>query len=149
MSITLKPITKSNYWEVIELDAGDNGKFVANNAKTILESLFDNRNENTLRAVYHNKILVGLVYFYKYNNAIYINRFMIDKKFQNQGIGKMAFKKIIDFIKNNYNSKKIELSTNNPIAIHMYTQLGFEKMANKRSDNFYKTYKETLFFLNI
>lgn len=38
--ITLKPITEKNVYPIIELDAGDDGKYVASNAITMVQVLF-------------------------------------------------------------------------------------------------------------
>ena len=54
---------------------------------------------------------------------------MIDKKYQNQGIGKLAVQKFLDFFVDKYGHKKLYTSAefDNIIAINLYGKSGFEK----------------------
>ena len=49
--ITLKPITEKTFEPIAELDAGDNGKYVANNAITLIQVLFKKDLKN-VRGIY-------------------------------------------------------------------------------------------------
>ena len=55
-------VTKKNYPDIIKLDAGDNGKHVASNSYTIIEALFNNK-QDTLRAIKNHDRIIGLIYF--------------------------------------------------------------------------------------
>ena len=62
--ITLKPITEKIALSIIELDAGDDGKYVANNAITMVQALFKKELKN-VRAIYlgtgADAKLIGLI----------------------------------------------------------------------------------------
>lgn len=57
----------------------------------------------------------------------WIDRFLIDKKYQHKGLGKKSFEKLISKIKDEDNPKTIYLSVyeENEIAINLYKKLGF------------------------
>ena len=58
-----------------------------------------------------------------------IDRFMIDKRFQGKGYGKLAFGMLIEKIKNDFTYKEINLSYNpsNSIAENLYRSFNFIK----------------------
>lgn len=150
-------ITKHNLDDIVQLDAGDKGKYIATNSYTISEASLNNH-LNYVRVISlkdknitkNKQTYIGLFYFIPINkHKILIQRFMIDKKYQNKGMGKLAFKKLLDYLKKHWDVKKIELSTNNPKAKEMYTQFGFTKDVSKHARNFYKKYKEDIMYLNL
>lgn len=145
--ISFLKVTKKNVWDVIKLKPGKkNEKHIASNNDTIIEATFDDRLEN-VKAIYYDKKLMGLTYFYPFMGGIYICRFMIDEKYQGQGYGDKIFKKLLEYIKRVYSPPRIELSTDNPIAINMFKKNGFEMMDNIRSKDFYKKYEEHMMVL--
>jgi|APSaa5957512622_1039677.scaffolds.fasta_scaffold150746_1 diamine N-acetyltransferase len=86
--ISLKKITNKNWREIINLDAGIEGrKYVSSNSYTIVEAVFMNKLEY-VKAIYYKKKAVGLIWFNPISkNTMFINRFMIDYKYQNKGLG--------------------------------------------------------------
>ena len=58
---------------------------------------------------------------------LWLDRLLIDKKYQKKGYGKMAISALIQKIIKEYNCKKIYLSVYdvNKIAIHIYQKMGF------------------------
>jgi ribosomal protein S18 acetylase RimI-like enzyme len=74
---------------------------------------------------------------------------MIDKKYQNKGIGNICIQKIIRYIKDNYRINKIYLSTFNPIEFLLYEKYGFLKLNNKMADKYMKKNNEFLLVYNI
>lgn len=58
---------------------------------------------------------------------VWLDRFMIDRRYQNKGYSKKIMPLLIDEIKNKYNYDKLYLSVyeDNIIAINFYKKLGF------------------------
>ena len=149
--LSFRKITKNNIWKVIDLDAGDNEKFVSSNSNILIKAFMNNRIDN-VRAIYNNSVLIGLFYYYPTNkkeDIIWFSNFMIDKKFQNKGFGTKSFEKAMDFLKKNYKPRLIELSTDNPIAANLYKKYGFVQLNNKRALNYYKKYNENVYQLKL
>jgi len=145
--ITFRKVTKSNYEDIIKLDAGEEGhKHVAKNYYTLLQAFFEYY-INGVNGIYYNNIPVGLFFYYRFNNTIWISRFMIDEKYQNKGIGKKAFSKLVNLIISKENPEKIEYLTSNPIMFSIYP--GFKKVKTQRSKNYYNKYKEHLMVLQL
>ena len=151
--IKFHKITKNNLEKVLELDAGDKGKYIATNSYTISQASLNNHLDYVKAIsfqVKNKRVFLGLFYFIPINkNKIYIKRFMIDKEYQNRGIGTQAFQKILKYLKKNWKVKKIELSTDNPKAKKFYGKFDFIKDNSKRAKNFYKKYKEDIMYLEI
>lgn len=147
--ISFKKITKKNYKKAIELSGGLNSEdHCAPNYVTILDSIYDNKPDG-LRAIYLDDKLIGIFYYYIFNNAYWVNRLMIDKKYQNKGYGKMSFIKLMKYLekkRNKDNVNRIEFSVSNPILLKLDNKMGFVKMNNDRSDKFYKEHKEHIFY---
>ncbi len=68
------------------------------------------------------------------NGRVWLDRFLIDKRYQNMGYAKIVLPLLIEKIKNEYNYNKLYLSVyeDNYIAINFYKKLGFE--FNKEKD---------------
>lgn len=69
---------------------------------------------------------------------------MIDVKYQNQGIGKLALKKFIEFFINKYGHIQLYTSAevDNQIAIDLYERVGFQKREVFQYEFGGKIYKE-------
>ena len=145
--ISFRKVLKHNFWKVASLNDGSNTeKYIDYSHNILLHALFYKSIDN-IRAIYNNKELVGLVYFYQINKNIWINSFMIDHKYQNKGYGKQSFSKLLDYIKKNYTYNRIELATSNPIAMNLYQNFGFNLLNNKRSKNYFEKHKENIMTL--
>lgn len=147
--ITFRKVTKHNFEDIINLDAGKEGdNYVAKNYYSLLEAFFEHSIDN-VRSIYLNKKLVGMVYYYRFNNTIWLHRLMIDEKHQNKGIGKQVLQILLKKIIKEEQPNKIEFLTSNPILLSKASEYGFKKVNNKRSKNYYKKYKEHLFVLEL
>lgn len=148
MSIKLKNVSKNNVWDIVELYPGAKGqKYVADNSHTLIEALFNKKLHN-VKAIYSDDKIIGLVYFTHNNKNIWINRFMIDHKYQGKGYGSKAFNKILNYIKSKYKPSNIYISSSNNIALKLYQKFGFIKKNNKKTKMFYDKYKEILLTYN-
>ena len=126
MSITFREITVENFNDCTELDANDEGRFVAPNVYSIAESKFNTNLQ--LKAIYNENVMVGFI-MYEINKAkkeLYIYRLMIDKKYQNKGYGKESLDLIKD-ISRGRGLERIKLSTSkeNVHGIRLYEKSGF------------------------
>ncbi|WP_066501773.1 GNAT family N-acetyltransferase [Abyssisolibacter fermentans] len=128
MNVTIKKVTKDNWKACIKLELDEQQKdYLPSNLYSIAESKFIKNMENF--AVYHEQEVIGFVaYVLDDDGDMNLTRFMIDKKHQRKGYGKVALKKIINLIKDNYDNKEIWLSLHpeNKAAIKLYTSCGFD-----------------------
>lgn len=130
MSIEFRVIDKSNYNQCIKLKTSEEQKrFVATNVFSLVQSAYE-PNLYPL-GVYKNDKMVGFI-LYDFDDEINgwsMSRFMIDEKFQNQGIGKVALNKFIKFFIEQYGHIKLYTSAevDNTIAVNLYESIGFEK----------------------
>ena len=130
MDISLRPVTKENYEQVCGLDvAPDQEKYVACNMWSLVESMFNQGYET--RAIYYEEKVVGfLMWVLETTEKTSIWRFMVDHKFQQQGIGRKALELALDEIKSIRELKEIEICYNpqNPIAKDFYSSFGFHEV---------------------
>lgn len=135
--ITLKPITEKTFEPIAELDAGDDGKYVANNAITLIQVLFKKDLKN-VRGIYlgtgKDAQPIGLVLVHFMKKKLMIGRFMIDKNYQGKGYGKEAFSIGIKFFIKKYKPEIIELDTRNTIAVKLYQKFGFVEYKREHND---------------
>ena len=145
--ISFRKINSKNIWDVTILSDGNNNeKYIDFSHNILIDALINNK-MNNFYAIYYDNIAIGLIYFYKIKKTIWINSFMIDKKYQGKGYGKKSLIKLLNFIKSNYEFNKIELSTCNPIAMKLYQNIGFKKYNNKRCRKYFDKNNEYLFTL--
>lgn len=129
MNINLSPITRHNYEAVCDLDVAEHQQdYVACNMFSIVESKFNPGYET--RAINHNDIAVGFFMWVKESSTLVsIWRFMVDEKYQQQGIGRHAMKLALKEISQQPGIKHIEIcyDPNNPIAQDFYGSFGFKE----------------------
>ena len=130
MNIELRRIDRNNYNECIELKISEDQKrFVASNMYSLVQAAYE-PNLYPL-GIYKDNKMVGFI-LYDFDdelNGWSMSRFMIDKKYQNKGIGKVAVKKFLEFFVDKYGHQKLYTSAevDNIIAINLYEKSGFEK----------------------
>lgn len=130
MKIELKKIDRSNYLDCIKLRLGkDQEKFVASNLFSLVEAAYEP--DLYPLGVYCDDKMVGF-FLYDYDEELHawsMSRFMIDKKYQHQGIGRKALKSFLEFFRAQYGDIDLYTSAEveNPIAIALYEAFGFQK----------------------
>lgn len=145
MNIEFRIIDRSNYNQCIELKISEEQKrFVAPNIFSLVQSAYE-PNLYPL-GIYKNNEMVGFI-LYDFDDEINgwsMSRFMIDEKFQNQGIGKEALQKFIEFFIEKYGHIKLYTSAevDNTIAIDLYEKNGFKKREVFEYEFAGETYKE-------
>lgn len=130
MNIEFKAIDRSNYDKCIKLKTSERQKrFVASNLFSLVQSAYE-PNLYPL-GVYKDNKMVGFI-LYDFDdelNGWSMSRFMIDEKFQNQGIGKVTLQKFIEFFIERYGHVELYTSAevDNTVAISLYENIGFKK----------------------
>ena len=144
--IELRKITWDNWEECINLQITEEQEekdYVPSNLYSLaqayvsLVSKESNENPLTIYAIYNDETMIGFTWVYydtawhEYDNepCYVINRFMIDKQYQNRGFGKQAMIELLSYIKTypHGEAKAVYLSYDrrNTVAIKMYQSLGF------------------------
>lgn len=130
MNIEIRDVTKDNWKECISLSVLEEQKsFVASNVFSLAQSKFDT--EMVPVCIYENNKMIGFAMYAKEpeTGRIWIVRFMIDKQYQNKGLGKLALKELISLLQNKFHCMEIYLSyePDNIIAEKLYSNAGFIK----------------------
>ena len=133
MQIQFEKVNKKNRTKAYKLKVAKNQK---NNIETVYNCIKEARKKNYWRPtilkidnVYVGFAMYGLFKNEGKNGRVWLDRFLIDKKYQNKGYAKIILPILLEKIKNeyNYNYNKVYLSVyeNNIIAINFYKKLGF------------------------
>ena len=152
--IELRKITWDNWEECIDLEITDEqDNFMASNkyslAQAYVAMLNDKRPPMTF-AIYHNEIMVGFTMFYYQDHeendgsdyeekpCYTLLRFMIDKKYQGQGLGKQAMAKILEYIKTFPHGRAacahLSYDPKNEAARKLYKSFGFVETGELTDD---------------
>ena len=99
--VSLREITKETFWEILRLKvAPEQEKFVAPNAASLAEALF---NPGTVwyRAIYAGGAPAGFVMMElkTAEQKYFLWRFMIDARYQGQGIGRRALELVMAHVR--------------------------------------------------
>ena len=152
MDIELKKIDRSNYNECIELSLNENQKnFVAPNIFSLVQAAYE-PNLYPLGIYYCSKMVGFILYdFDDELNGWSMSRFMIDKKYQNQGIGKISLQKFLEFFTNKYGHIQLYTSAevDNQVAIALYEKLGFQKKEVFEYEAGGKVYREVRMIIQL
>jgi diamine N-acetyltransferase len=104
MSVELRPVTRHNIDALLKLDAGDGGRQVASNAKSMAEAAV--YAEAWPRAIYAGDDLAGFLMLYDPALAsepeepdYYLWRLMIDRAHHRKGYGRAALRLLIEHVK--------------------------------------------------
>ncbi|MGX6977702.1 GNAT family N-acetyltransferase [Vagococcus elongatus] len=129
-NIRLIDINKDNWLKLCLLTPGEAGeKFVAPNAISIVQSVYDNDGQWVIKGIAHGNDIIGFtMYGYNVDDKAYdLCRFMLDQKFQGRGYGQKALKVIVEEMCARFNCEKIYLSTDpeNSLGKYIYEKFGF------------------------
>ena len=115
--VSLREITSNTVLPVVRLSVAENQKgFVAPNAVSLAQALF--APEAWYRAIYREEDLVGFVMLEDESlrspapaePAVGVWRFMVDARFQRQGIGRAALQLVIEHVRSKDLFKTLQLS---------------------------------------
>ena len=132
MKIVFEPVTAENMEDVLKLHiAGSQKGFV----ETVKQCLDEAREWACWRPVgiYIDGQLVGFAMYCLWEeksmeDRVWMDRFLIDERYQGKGYGKACLPVLLDKIQGEYGCDKIYLSVveENQTAIHLYREFGFE-----------------------
>lgn len=127
MNITLTDVDKNNYEDVCDLSVAENQyDYVAENMWSLVESKFNPSYQT--RAICLDEKPVGFfMWVPETTKRISIWRFMVDKNYQNKGIGRKALQLALNEIKQTDGLEEIEIcyDSNKPVAKDFYGSFGF------------------------
>ena len=133
MTISLRPITKDNWWPVARLKVTDAQRnFVADNTYSLLQAHYEPEYKLTPLGIYEDETPVGFVMYgqYVYEGQPWwaIWRLMIDVQHQRKGYGRAAILQTIERMKTTIGCNEVYISfvPANVEAKGLYTSLGFE-----------------------
>lgn len=145
MSIQLREITMDNFRECIHLNVTEDQKYlVAPNVYSLAEAKADGVS-NPL-AIYNGDTMVGFImYCFDPDEGMgYIDRLMVDERYQGQGYGRAAMPEVIQRLESFPACKRIKTSFThaNGVADALYSCLGFSRTGEVTEDG-----KETVVVL--
>lgn len=117
--------------EFVAVDYSDQGKTTFSN---YLKSKYDEVSSDIasghkkIWGYYINDEIAGVI---AKKGISHIALFFVNKKKQNQGIGKKLFNFFVDYIKQNTNAEIITVNSS-PFAVRIYEKLGFNKTSEKQ-----------------
>lgn len=134
MAIAIKDVTRYNYYEVGLLTTNTDGMptfdeaFLCANMVSLAESKYYPLLQP--KAIYNDAVLIGFIMYgpYAYDNGnFWIQRYMIDYKFQGKGYGKKGFAAALEEIRTTCSTSEIfiGLAPENEKAIALYSSFGF------------------------
>ncbi|EPY6469570.1 GNAT family N-acetyltransferase [Clostridium sporogenes] len=129
MNLHLEEVTIKNWRSIVALKVNeDQQNFIESNAYSLAEWKFVP--DFHPKAIYDNNKLIGFAmygYFEK-ETRLWLDRFMINYKYQNKGYGKASLQLLVSIMIKEYKCNKIYLSTfkDNIGAIKLYEKFGFE-----------------------
>ncbi|WP_150270003.1 GNAT family N-acetyltransferase [Paenibacillus tepidiphilus] len=129
----LVDVTRENWLRVVLLTTNKDNRhtldeeFVASNAYSIVESFFEE--SWTIKAIEHEGNMIGFAMYGIPENGSFheIRRFMIDRRFQGHGYGKLALALIVEDMQEQFGCEEIYLSTDplNTKGKYVYESFGF------------------------
>ena len=127
--ITFRNIDYNNFLEIIELHVYENQRdFLTSNAVSIAQSKV--QPECIPLAIYNDEKAVGFAMYGidRRDGQYWIYRFMIDRRYQSKGFGKVALQLLITQIIKDKTHNKILLGVHKEsiVAIKLYRSFGFE-----------------------
>ena len=134
--ITFRKIDKDNFYPLLELDPGDEGKFVASTAISLAEAWLYYEAHNTHPfALYEGEKLVGFMMAHEDpgRRALFLWRLAIAKEHQGKGYGTEALRKFIALARasGKYACVVIGYEEGNQRAGHIYEKLGFRPVGKE------------------
>ncbi len=143
--IELRKVDENNVWKILELSVkADQESYIANNTESIIEAYLAISSGGVALpfGIYNEDCLIGFTMF-GYGKAGYeeepkiaennycIWRFMIDKEFQHQGLGRRALLAALQYLETMPCGKAeycwLSYEPENTIAKKLYSSVGFQE----------------------
>ncbi|WP_313799556.1 GNAT family N-acetyltransferase [Cytobacillus sp.] len=129
MSLHIREVTADNWRLVAGLSVSEQQtQFIESNAYSLAESKFENKGISV--GLYDGEVLVGYAMYGWPSNvtqSAWLDRFMIDRRYQGKGYAKQFLPLLIQHIQQQYDCQKIYLSLHpdNKAAQRLYESFGF------------------------
>lgn len=131
MDIKIIPVTYKNFDAILNLEVFEYQSNFIETTKQCLEEAKELSLWNPV-GIYYDDTIIGFSMYGKFQNEgidgrVWLDRFLIDKKYQNKGYATPSLIILLQLIKNEYKCSEIYLSIyeNNIKAISLYKKLGF------------------------
>lgn len=136
-NLYIKPIDESNLCQVKKLKVkNEQDHFIETVEQCLKEA--DECSAWCPVAIYYEETLVGFAMYGSFgpNKHTWIDRILIDEKYQGKGFGRSAMIKLIDIVTKKYEVQDVYLSfvPGNEAAHNLYTSLGF-KYIHEQDEN--------------
>lgn len=113
-TLQIKPVNSENWHTIVSLEVASNQKnFIESNAESLLESFFDTDMHWRCYGLYIEEQAVGfaMIGAYRENEKyIWLDRFMISKNYQQQGLGTRFLQAILSFIQRTWKVTDVVIS---------------------------------------
>ncbi|MEC2554166.1 GNAT family N-acetyltransferase [Bacillus tropicus] len=129
MTLHICEVTEKNWRSVAALNVAKNQQqFIESNAFSLAESLYEKN--GTSVGLYDGETLVGYAmygWYWEKRKSVWLDRFMIDQRYQRKGYAKRFLRLLIQFLQNKFECKTIYLSLHpdNKPAMGLYESFGF------------------------
>ncbi|QFT90746.1 Spermine/spermidine acetyltransferase [Bacillus sp. THAF10] len=137
--LILVPVQSENWREIIDLKVNKSQEnFIEPNEISLLEAAYDKKHDWKCFGLYLDGLAVGFVMVGALKERyIWLDRFMIDRKFQGRGLGKEALELVKEHISHTYEVEEIVISIlkENQRAKKFYQFNGFKDTGIVDSDN--------------
>lgn len=126
MVTEIRTITDLNKKEVLNLKVATQQQgFIESVSQCLLDAERDTR--YVPLALYEEDTVIGFSMQGEFDGEIWLDRYLIDERFQGQGLGRYFLRALVDHLNERYPNQPIYLSVfeHNTIAIHLYQKFGF------------------------
>jgi diamine N-acetyltransferase len=111
---------------------------------SVLYSLAQSKFENLFPyGIFEGDKLVGFLMYGEFSGRCWINRIMVDKRFQQQGVGSTALRHLIDLLRGHPKCQEIRtsFSRKNALAEYFFRSAGFEVLNDGLPDEIVMVYR--------
>lgn len=131
MQLHFEPVCIKNRKEIEELQVfPEQSGFIESVVECLAEA--DELEQWKPVGIYDQNVPVGFAMYGYFRNPLpdgrlWLDRLLIDRKYQHKGYGKAAILALLEKLRGEYNTGKVYLSVydTNPVAIELYRQIGF------------------------
>ncbi len=126
MCTSIRAVTSSNKKQVLQLNvAADQQGFIESVSQCLQDAEEDSH--YVPLALYNHEQLIGFAMYGDFEGDIWLDRYLIDERFQGQGLGRAFFNALVEFLNERFPHKPLYLSVfkENVIAIRLYETTGF------------------------
>lgn len=132
MNVEIKKVNDKNLEDILKLRINENQNSYIESTEECLKEA-DECKFYEPAGLYIDGMLVGFAMYGFFpregeDGRVWLDRFLIDKKYQGEGLGSIMLDNLIKYLSNKYKCNKIFLSLyeNNTGALHLYKKFGFE-----------------------